>query len=88
MDCGFYQTFSRWIVAGEPESHKFTIRNALKDLTYLERMANSAGVVNPVGAAAKNSFGLAVGGGHGDAYLPLMTDVIGQLNGVPPTAPS
>jgi 3-hydroxyisobutyrate dehydrogenase-like beta-hydroxyacid dehydrogenase len=88
MDCGFYQTFSRWIVAGEPESHKFTMRNALKDLTYLERMANSAGVVNPVGAAAKNSFGLAVAGGHGDDYLPHLTDVIGDLNGVPTATPS
>ena len=87
MDCGFYQTFSRWIVAGEPESHKFTLRNALKDLTYLDRMANSAGMVNPVGATAKNSFGLAVAGGHGDDYLPHLTDVIGALNAVPSSVP-
>jgi hypothetical protein len=45
-------------------------------------------VVNPVGAAAKNSFGLAVAGGHGDDYLPHLTDVIGDLNGVPTATPS
>ncbi len=63
MDCGFYQTFMGYTIEGNRESHKFTISNAFKDLTYLESMADAAKLVNPIGNAIKNSFrdGLRVG---------------------------
>ncbi|RMD91396.1 MAG: NAD(P)-dependent oxidoreductase [Alphaproteobacteria bacterium] len=84
MDCGFYQTFMGYIIEGNRESHKFTLANAYKDLRYLESMANAAGVANPVGNAAKNSFALAIsaGGDGPEDYVPHLVEFIGRLNGV------
>lgn len=84
MDCGFYQTFMGHLIEGNRESHKFTLTNALKDMRYLEAMADAAGMANPIGNAAKNSFALAVaagGGGEAD-YVPHLVEFIGRLNGV------
>jgi hypothetical protein len=83
MDCGFYQTFMGHTIEGDPESHKFTLKNGLKDLSYLEAMAGAAGLVNPVGNAAKNTFAAAVAGGADGAedYVPHLPQHIGRLNG-------
>ncbi|KAB0266028.1 NAD(P)-dependent oxidoreductase [Microvirga brassicacearum] len=82
MDCGFYQTFFKWVLDRDPNAHKFTLRNGLKDMTYLASFANSVGLANPVGAAVRNSFALAVGTGHGEDYVPMLSDVISELNGI------
>ncbi|MBP0578719.1 NAD(P)-dependent oxidoreductase [Labrys sp. LIt4] len=81
MDCGFYQTFSRWVLEGDENAHKFTIANAFKDLSYLEAMADAAGLVNPIGNAVKNSFGVAMAAGGAERHVPMLTDYIGRLNG-------
>jgi 3-hydroxyisobutyrate dehydrogenase-like beta-hydroxyacid dehydrogenase len=80
MDCGFYQTFSKWFLDKDPNAHKFAIRNGFKDVSYLQSLATSLGAANPVGAAVRNSFALAVGLGHGDDYLPTLTDIIADAN--------
>lgn len=82
MDCGFYQTFMKYVVGGDREAHKFTLRNALKDTTYLNAFAQSQGATNPIAAAVRNSYAQAVGGGHGDDFVPMLTDIIAQANGV------
>lgn len=84
MDCPFYQTFFKWVLDRDPNAHKFAIRNGLKDMTYLASFANAAGLANPMGAAVRNSFALAVGTGHGEDYVPMLADVIAGLNGVSP----
>ena len=80
MDCGFYQTFMRYTLEGDRDAHKFTISNAFKDLTYLESMADAAGLVNLVGNAVKNSFGVAMGAGGAGEYVPMLPDHIAKLN--------
>ncbi|GAB4067620.1 NAD(P)-dependent oxidoreductase [Ancylobacter sonchi] len=80
MDCGFYQTFSKWFLDKDPEAHKFTLSNAFKDTTYLASLANALGTGNPMGAAVRNSFGLAVGLGHGDDYVPKLVDIVRKAN--------
>jgi 3-hydroxyisobutyrate dehydrogenase-like beta-hydroxyacid dehydrogenase len=80
MDCGFYQTFSKWFLDKDPNAHKFAIRNGFKDMSYLASLASSLGAQNPVGAAVRNSFGLAVGLGHGDDYVPTLADIIADAN--------
>src|SRR6185369_2988830 len=45
MDNGFYQTFMGYTIDGNREAHKFTLSNALKDLMYLESMADNAKVL-------------------------------------------
>ena len=82
MDCGFYQTFFKWVLERDRNAHKFALRNGLKDMTYLASFANSVGLANPVGAAVRNSFALAVGTGHGDDYVPMLSDIVAELNGI------
>ena len=84
MDCGFYQTFMGYAVEGNRESHKFTLTNALKDMRYLEAMADSVSLANPIGNAVKNSLAMAcAAGGDGPAdYLPHLVDFVARRNGV------
>ncbi len=84
MDCGFYQTFMGYAVDGNREAHKFTLTNALKDLKYLESMADGVGLANPVGNAAKNAFAMAhaTGGDGPEDYVPHLVDFVARQNGV------
>ena len=82
MDCGFYQTFMRWTLEGDRDAHKFTIRNAFKDMRYLESMADAAGIANPVGNAVKNSYGYAVAAGKADHYVPMLASAVAIQNGL------
>ena len=84
MDCGFYQTFMGYAVEGNRESHKFTLTNALKDMRYLEAMADSVSLANPIGNAVKNSLALAcAAGGNGpEDYLPHLVDFVAARNGL------
>ena len=81
MDCGFYQTFFKYVLERDRDAHKFTLRNGHKDMRYLAAMADSLGVSNPLGAAVKNSFALAMGAGRGDDFVPMLSDLIAELNG-------
>lgn len=84
MDCGFYQTFMECVVGGNREAHKFTLKNALKDLMYLESMADSATLANPIGNAVKNSFVQAISAGHNgpEDYVPHLAEHVKKLNGL------
>ena len=82
MECGFYQTFFKYVLEGDRDAHKFTLRNALKDTTYLAAFAESVSAANPVGAAVRNSYALAVGTGHEEDYVPMLSDVVRRLNGL------
>lgn len=81
MDCGFYQTFFKYVLERDRNAHQFTMHNALKDVRYLDNMANAAGVADPIAAAVKNSFALAVASGHGDDYVPMLSDFVAESNG-------
>jgi hypothetical protein len=80
MDCGFYQTFMKWTLDGDRDAHKFTLRNAFKDMRYLESMADAAGMANPMGNAVKNSYALAVARGGADDYVPMLATAVGVMN--------
>lgn len=84
MDSGFYQTFRGYAVEGNPEAHKFTLTNALKDMRYLEAMADDVALANPMGNAIKNSFAMAVaaGGSGPEDYVPHLVDFVAKRNGV------
>lgn len=83
MDCGFYQTFMKYVLERDRDAHKFTLVNALKDVRYLETLANEAGVPNPVGNAVKNAYASAVANGKGDDYVPMLSDWIAAQSGLP-----
>jgi 3-hydroxyisobutyrate dehydrogenase-like beta-hydroxyacid dehydrogenase len=86
MDCPFYRTFFTWVLERDPNAHRFSIANALKDLTYLSGYANASGTANPLGAAVRNSFALAAGAGRADDFVPMLSDVVAGMNGVKLTA--
>ncbi|MHB2165415.1 NAD(P)-dependent oxidoreductase [Alsobacter sp. R-9] len=82
MDCGFYQTFMKWTLEQDRDAHKFTLRNAYKDMRYLESMANAAEVANALGNAVKGSYALAVNAGGDDDYVPMLATAVARRNGL------
>ncbi|MER9679148.1 NAD(P)-dependent oxidoreductase [Mesorhizobium sp. M0184] len=82
MDCGFYQAFFDFVLNRNENAQRFAIANALKDMTYLASFAQAAGVANPIGAAVRNGFATAVTTGHGEKFVPALSDIIAGLNGV------
>lgn len=82
MDNPFYRTFFQWVLDRDPDAHRFAIRNGLKDLNYLAAFASAAGIANPMGAAVRNSFAMAGATGNGEKFVPMLSDIIAELNGV------
>ena len=81
MDCPFYQTFFKYVIERDRDAHRFTLGNALKDVTYLAVFAQALAVANPIGAAVRNSFAHAVAAGRGHDYVPMLSDLVAQWNG-------
>jgi 3-hydroxyisobutyrate dehydrogenase-like beta-hydroxyacid dehydrogenase len=82
MDCGQYQAFFEYVLRRDENAQRFSMNNALKDLSYLASFAVGSGAANPVSAAVRNSFAAAVGTGQGEKFVPALSDVIAGLNGV------
>jgi hypothetical protein len=82
MDCGFYQTFFKYVLERDENAHRFTLNNALKDMRYLSAMADAATVPNPMGSAVKNAFQAAVAAGRGEDYVPMLSDFVAEATGV------
>ncbi|MER9449608.1 NAD(P)-dependent oxidoreductase [Mesorhizobium sp. M0254] len=82
MDCGFYQAFFDFVLNRNENAQRSAIANALKDMTYLASFAQAAGVANPIGAAVRNGFATAVATGHGEKFVPALSDIVAGLNGV------
>ncbi len=82
MDCGFYQAFFEFVLHRDENAQRFAMANALKDMSYLASLAQALQAVNPVGAAVRNSFATAVASGHGQSFVPALSDVIAATNGI------
>ncbi len=78
----FFQNYCKWVLGRDPKAHEFTIRNCAKDVGYYNNMADAVGLTTIIGAAAKQSYTLAMSQGAGDKYMPMMADAIGAVNGV------
>ncbi|MGY3439060.1 MULTISPECIES: NAD(P)-dependent oxidoreductase [unclassified Marinovum] len=82
MGNGFFDTFMKYTVGRDRDAHKFAIANASKDVRYVNNMANDAGVMNVMASAVKHYFTHIEAIGHGDDYVPMMSDHIARLNGM------
>jgi len=82
MDCGFYQTFFKYVIERDENAHKFTLSNAHKDMRYCAAMAEASGIANPMGNAVKNYFAMAEAQGNGGRYVPMLSDEVARWNGV------
>ncbi len=82
MDCGFYQTFFKYVIERDENAHKFTLANAHKDMRYCAAMAEASGIANPMGNAVKNYFAMAEAQGNGGKYVPMLSDEVARWNGL------
>lgn len=83
MDCPFYRTFFQYVLERDEQAHLFTISNACKDLSYLVSASLGSNAHNPLASAVRNSFAAAVSSGQGGRYVPMLSDIVGEMNGVP-----
>jgi hypothetical protein len=81
MDCGFYQTYMKYVLERDENAHKFTIRNAHKDMRYVAEVAASANVANWLGASVKNYYAAAEATGQADKMVPMLSDIVAAMNG-------
>ena len=82
LNSGFFQNVCKWVLGRDPKAHEFSIANCAKDVRYYNAMADAVGLTALIGGAVKQSYALALAQGAGERYMPMMADVIGQLNGV------
>jgi 3-hydroxyisobutyrate dehydrogenase-like beta-hydroxyacid dehydrogenase len=81
MNCGNFQNFSKYILEGDPNGHRFSIANALKDLTYYNRLANKHGAATLASDGALQLMKLAASMGFDDRFVPETVDAVLALNG-------
>lgn len=80
MNCGNFQSFSKYAVEGDAGAHKFTIVNGCKDLTYYNRLANRHGAATLMSDGALQTLKLGVAMGMGERYMPQIGDIVLALN--------
>ncbi len=81
MNCGNFQNFSKFVLEGDATGHKFSISNALKDLTYYNRVANKEGAATLASDGPLQTFKLAASLGMGDKFVPEIYAAALALNG-------
>jgi 3-hydroxyisobutyrate dehydrogenase-like beta-hydroxyacid dehydrogenase len=69
-------------LADDDSAAQFAIANARKDLRYYTNMAEKLPVVSFIGEAVHQTFILAEARGYGQRFVPRLTDLLGELNGV------
>jgi 3-hydroxyisobutyrate dehydrogenase-like beta-hydroxyacid dehydrogenase len=69
-------------LADDDSAAQFAIANARKDLRYYTNMAEKLPVVSFIGEAIHQTFILAEARGYGQRFVPRLTDLLGELNGV------
>lgn len=81
MNCGNFQSFSRYVLEGDATAHRFALSNAPKDLGYYNRMANRTGAATLMSDAALQMLKVGQALGFGERFLPELSDVALTLNG-------
>ena len=79
---GFYETFMKWSLERDEDAHRFSISNAHKDMRYLTNLISSVGAVAPAQGAVRNAYATMDAMGHGQKYVPMLSDFIAAQNGL------
>ncbi|RWY79999.1 NAD(P)-dependent oxidoreductase [Rhizobium leguminosarum] len=82
MGSGFFDTFMKYVVERDRDAHKFAISFAAKDLRYVNNMAAESKMMSIMASAAVQYYAHAESTGHGSDYVPMLSDLVGALNGV------
>jgi 3-hydroxyisobutyrate dehydrogenase-like beta-hydroxyacid dehydrogenase len=83
MNCGNFQSFSKYAVDGDPTAHRFSIANAYKDLSYYSRLAIRQRTATLMSDGALQTLKLGMAMGFGDRFVPEMADITRALNEPP-----
>lgn len=67
-----YRRLKPFIESGDPSGLRFSIVNALKDLSYYKTMAADAGAYHAIAEAARRAYEVAAEGGHGQEFVPAL----------------
>ncbi len=85
MNCGNFQSYSKYICEGDPNAHKFTLRNCLKDITYYNRLATRNNAATLMSDGALQAMKLSLNLGYGDRFMPELVDVFAALSDLEPS---
>ncbi len=80
MNCGNFQSFSKYAVEGDPSAHKFSIANAFKDLSYYNRLATKHQAATLMSDGALQTMKLGMAMGFGERFVPEVGDIVLALN--------
>ncbi|MEM7198003.1 MAG: NAD(P)-dependent oxidoreductase [Pseudomonadota bacterium] len=70
MNCLNFQNFSRYPCDGDPNGHKFALKNAAKDIRYYAEMASTFDVAVPISSAVGSVMKTAISRDMGERMLP------------------
>jgi 3-hydroxyisobutyrate dehydrogenase-like beta-hydroxyacid dehydrogenase len=82
LNNALFQKVMDWPLKGDASGLQFAIENALKDVSYYNRVAADAGATAPIGATVQQIYALANAQGEGKTHVPKLMDVLGRLNGL------
>lgn len=81
MICGNFETFSKYVCDGDANSHKFTLSNCQKDITYYARMADGLSASRNISSGVLDLLNKSVEMDMAERYLPELVDSMLKING-------
>ena len=81
LNSGLFQKIMAWPMEGDPGGIQFAIKNALKDVSYYNKIAADSGSTAMIGSTVQQIYALACAQEEGETHVPKLMDVISRLNG-------
>ncbi len=81
LNCGNFQSYSKYLLENDPNAHKFALSNCLKDLTYYNRLATRHNAATTVSDGVLQTLKLGINMGFGERYMTQIVDIFRRLNG-------
>ncbi|MEO0957304.1 MAG: NAD(P)-dependent oxidoreductase [Pseudomonadota bacterium] len=79
LNCGNFQNYSKYILEGDPNAHRFALSNCLKDLTYYSRLAQAHQAPTLVSSGVLQTLTLGSNLGEGERMMPEMVEIFRRL---------
>ena len=80
LNCGNFQSYSKYIIEGDPNAHEFAMVNCLKDISYYNRLATKLNAATLVSDGVMQTLKLGNNMGYGERNMTQMADIFRTLN--------
>ena len=80
LNCGNFQSYSKYIIEGDPNAHQFAMVNCLKDISYYNRLATKHNAATLVSDGVMQTLKLGKNMGYGERNMTQMADIFRTLN--------